>query len=244
MINRILFLSEKPNAGMQLLLAFLFPFFTIVALGIDSVLFAERYFDGRQITNVLSIAYFLIFFFASDSYLRKLMFTMVFLSYLGEIIFCKLLGMYHYRNDAIPLYVPFGHAIVYASGYVFAHTKWAFENERILKKYFVIGFSLLFVLVGILLNDVFSLISGVLFFLLLKRKKWQNLYFFIALCVVFIELAGTYFQCWKWVPKIFGSVPTVNPPMGAVFYYSGGDVLLVKMVALWKNKKLKQIIPS
>jgi hypothetical protein len=32
--------------------------------------------------------------------------------------------------------------------------------------------------------------------------------------------------------------------MGAVFYYAGGDVLLVKIVALWKNKKLKQIIPS
>ncbi|MFL9831102.1 hypothetical protein ABS764_09605 [Flavobacterium sp. ST-87] len=237
MINRILFLPEKPNAGMQLLLAFLFPVFTFTALGIDSVFFAGRYFDGRQITNFISIVYFLIFFFASDSYLRKLMFIMVFLSYLGEIIFCKCLEMYHYRNEAIPLYVPFGHAIVYASGYVFAHTKWAIRQERKLKVFFPILFILLFLFVGLFLNDIFSLIFGICFFLLLKRKRWENLYFFIALCVVFIELVGTFFQCWTWEPEIFGIIPTVNPPLGAVFVYAGGDVLLVKIVELLERQK-------
>lgn len=219
------------------MLAFLFPVFTFVALGIDSVFFAESYFDARQITNLLSIIYFLIFFSASDSYLRKLMFTMVLLSYLGEIIFCKLLGMYNYRNEAIPLYVPFGHAIVYASGYVFAKTFWAIEQERKLKVFFPILFVSLFLLVGLLLNDVFSLIFGVCFFLLLKRKRWENLYYFIALCVVFIELVGTFFQCWKWVPEIFGTIPTINPPLGAVFFYAGGDILLVKIVEVWQRQK-------
>jgi hypothetical protein len=94
----------------------------------------------------------------------------------------------------------------------------------------------LFFSVGIFLKDVFSLIFGIFFFLLLKRKKWQNLYYFIALCVIFIELGGTYFQCWKWVPKTFGLIPAANPPMGAVFFYAGGDVLLSKIVDYWKFK--------
>ncbi|MBP6757690.1 MAG: hypothetical protein KA133_00445, partial [Flavobacterium sp.] len=209
---------------------------TLLALGIDSVYFAETYFDARQITNFLAIVYFSFFFWFSDAYLRKLMFVMVLLSYVGELIFCTLLGMYDYRTPVIPLYVPFGHAIVYASGSVLAHTEWAVRNDKVLKKYFAIGFSLLFLSVGIFLNDVFSLIFGVCFFLLLKRKKWQNLYYFIALCVIFIELAGTYFQCWKWIPKTFGLIPAVNPPMGAVFFYAGGDVLLVKIVEIWKIK--------
>jgi len=224
------------NAKKQLYFGIFFVFFTLVALGIDSVYFAVTYFDGRQITNFLAVVYFSFFFLVSDSYLKKLMVAMVFLSYIGELIFCTLLGMYDYRTTVIPLYVPFGHAIVYASGYVFAQTEWAIRNDNLLKKYFTIGFFLLFLIVGIFLKDIFSLIFGVFFFLLLKRKKWQNLYYFIAICVIFIELTGTYFQCWKWVPKTFGLIPAINPPMGAVFFYAGGDVLLVKIVSFWKLK--------
>lgn len=239
---RLLFSSDKYfNASKQMYFAICFPFFTILALGIDSVSFDENYFNGRQITNILAILYFSFFFWYSGSYLRKLMFVMVFLSYVGELIFCTLLHMYNYRTVVIPLYVPFGHAIVYASGYVFAHTKWAISNDVVLRKCFAIGFLLLFLAVGFFLNDVFSLIFGVFFFLILKRKKWQNLYYFIALCVIFIELVGTYFQCWKWVPKTFGVIPAANPPMGAVFFYAGGDVLLSKIVDYWKTNRSKTI---
>lgn len=235
LINKF-FTDRNENAQMQLFFAVSFLLFTLFALGIDSVSFNENYFDGRQITNVLVILYFLLFFWFSGSYLRKLMFVMVFLSYIGELIFCTLLGMYHYRTRVIPLYVPLGHAIVYASGYVFAHTQWAVKNDNLLRKYFAIGFALLFLTVGIFLKDIFSLLFGVFFFLILKRKKWQNLYYFIALCAIFIELVGTYFQCWKWVPKTFGLIPAANPPMGAVFFYAGGDVLLSKIVDYWKLK--------
>ena len=237
-VNNLFFTDRNSNAKMQLFFAVCFPFFTLCALGIDSVAFNENYFDGRQITNVLAILYFSFFFLVSGSYLRKLMFVMVFLSYIGEVLFCTILGMYNYRTAVIPLYVPFGHAIVYASGYVFAHTDWAVKNDVPLRKYFAVGFALLFLSVGILLKDVFSLIFGLLFFWVLKRKKWQNLYYFIALCVIFIELTGTYFQCWKWIPKTFGLIPAANPPMGAVFFYAGGDVLLSKIVDYWKSKKI------
>lgn len=238
-VNSVFFNDKNFNAKKQLFFAVCFPFFTILALRIDSVTFNENYFDGRQITNFLAVLYFSFFFLFSGSYLRKLMFVMVFLSYIGELIFCTLLGMYNYRTVVIPLYVPFGHAIVYASGYVFAHTKWAVKKDRLLKKYFAVGFLILFLCVGIFLEDVFSLVFGIFFFLLLKRKKWQNLYYFIAICVIFIELVGTYFQCWKWVPKTFGLIPAANPPMGAVFFYAGGDVLLSKIVDYWKSKTIR-----
>ncbi len=224
--------DDNHNKKRQLFYALFFTIFTILALGIDSVTFIKNYFDGRNITNVLAIIYFSLFYIVSDSALKKLMILMVFLSYLGEIIFCTILGMYNYRTDVIPLYVPFGHAIVYASGYVFAHTDWAIRKEKNIRSFFIAFYILLFILVGIFLNDQFTLIFGVFFFVLLRRKKWQNLYFFIALCVIFIELVGTYFQCWKWVPYTFNLIPTVNPPMGAIFFYAGGDVLLVKIVKI------------
>ena len=235
-----IFNAQYPNSSRQLWLAWAFPVFTVTALGIDSVFFLEHYFDGRLLTNVLAVLYFATMFAVCGTELRKLMAIMVVLSYIGELIFCKLLGMYTYRTAAIPLYVPFGHAIVYASGYIFAHTQWVQSKSRQLGMFFAAGFTLLFLLVGILLNDIFSLVFGVLFFVLLKRKRWQNLYYFVALCVIFIELAGTYMQCWAWVPKVFG-LPTVNPPMGAVFFYAGGDVLLARIIKEWEIKKVKNI---
>lgn len=160
---------------------------------------------------------------------------MVFLSYMGELIFCKLLGMYAYRTSDIPLYVPFGHAIVYASGFVLVERPYFVSNENKLKQLFFILFATLFLGVGIFLHDIFSVVFGTLFFVLLKRKKWNNVYYSIALCVIFIELVGTYFKCWTWVPKTFGVIPAVNPPMGAVFFYAGGDMILAKMVSYWKE---------
>lgn len=228
------------STKLQLIFALCFPFFTILALGIDSVAFATNYFDGRQITNVMALVYFAGFYYAAEKPLRKLMLVMVGLSYIGELIFCTLLGMYAYRTDMIPFYVPLGHAIVYASGYVYAYTAWAYAKEKHLKKYFLLFFALLFLGVGLFLQDYFSLFFGIGFFWLLKRKQWQNLYCFIALCVIFIELVGTYFQCWAWEPTIFGYFPASNPPMGAVFFYAGGDSLLAKIVKAWDTKKNKE----
>lgn len=234
-VQNIFFTEKNDNSQKLFYFAVLFPFFTIFALGIDSVYFTEHFFDGRVLTNFLVITYFLLFFKFSDHYLRRLLFLMLFLSYLGEFIFCTLLGFYAYRTEIIPLYVPFGHAIVYASGYVYAFREWAVKNDESLRKYFGFGFLALFLSAGFFWNDQITLIFGALFFLLLKRKKWQNLYYFIALCVVFIELTGTFFQCWKWKPEIYG-FSTTNPPMGAVFIYAGGDLLLSKIAGLWNKK--------
>ncbi len=185
-MNSIFFSNKGHNARKQFYFAILFPLFTIIALGLDSVLFKEKYFDGRQITILLAVIYFFLFFWYSDAHLRKLMFVMVFLSYIGELIFCTLLGMYDYRTDNIPLYVPLGHAIVYASGFVFAHTNWAVKREKSLKKYFAIGFIVLFLFVGIFLKDTFSLIFGVFFFLALKKKKMAKLVLFhCRLCRIY-----------------------------------------------------------
>ena len=83
--------NHQPKA--QLFLAFFFTVFTVIALGIDSVYFTNHCFDGRIIVNVAAIGYFSLLFFTADVALRKLMLVMVFLSYIGELIFCKLLGI-------------------------------------------------------------------------------------------------------------------------------------------------------
>lgn len=230
-----LFYPDSNNERLKIALAYSFPFFTILALWIDSVPFQTQFFDGRWITNVLSVLFFSFLFLSANSELRKLLFVMVFLSFIGELIFCSWLHLYDYKTEGIPLYVPFGHAIVYGTGFILAEISIFKAKPILVRKGFVIFYAFLFISVGIILNDLFSILFGVLFFALIWRKRWQNVYFFIALCVIFIEIFGTYFKCWAWNPIAFGGIPTANPPMGAVFFYAGGDVLLAKIVTFWKK---------
>ena len=41
--------------------------------------------------------------------------------------------------------------------------------------------------------------------------------------------------------NFWNTFPTVNPPLGAVFIYAGGDVLLAKIANIWSRKKNRQL---
>lgn len=229
---------ESPKLKtLQLWLAFSFFLFILAGLGIDSVQFTKAYFDGRQVANVLFIAYFLLLFNSVGRKLQRLMFVMVPLSYLGELLCSDALGMYNYKGDAIPLYVPFGHALVYASGYILAKAALTQKNATHLSIIFPAIFIIIFIGALAIAGDVFSLIFGIFFFLVLRRKKWDPLYYWIALYCVFIEFIGTAFGCWVWKPIIFGILPAANPPVGSLFIYTGGDVILAKILFLWDKRK-------
>jgi hypothetical protein len=217
-----------------------FPAFALIALCIDSQFFAQHYFNGRQIANLITVCYFIMLFRSSGIALRRLMVVMVPLSYIGEVIFCKGFGMYEYRTGAIPLYVPVGHAVIYATGVILAHTPFALSRDGFFRKFFTPLFIALFLFVTLFFKDIFSAVCGILFFLLMYRKRWQNLYYFIALCVIFIEVTGTQLGCWAYMPVAF-ELHTTNPPLAAVFFYAGGDVLLIKIIGSWERKKLKNL---
>jgi hypothetical protein len=235
-----LFRNENPSHAKLLLAGLLFLILTPIVLWLDSDYFFNRFsFYGRWLANSLTIIYFLWLFVISGTQLRKLIFTMVIVSYIGELIFCTWLGMYAYRTEHIPLYVPLGHAIVYSSGYIYAHSQIALQQKALLNKVFPVLFVLIFLIPVVFLNDMFTLIFSFFFFAVLKRKRWDNLYYFIALCVIYIELLGTALHCWKWVPETFGVIPAANPPMGAVFFYAGGDVIIAKIVSVWGGRKKK-----
>lgn len=226
-----LFLKESVLGQRVMLL--LFPFFTFFTLKLDSISYSYTSENGQFYLTFIVLLYTFILFCFAGLQLKKMIIMMIFLSYIGELIFCKLLGWYTYRLNNIPFYVPLGHAIVFASGYILSEIEFLKRNDKLVNSIFKLFFIFMFLLLFFIGGDLFSLISGVLFFLLIKRKKWQSLYFYIALCVIFIELVGTYNGAWEWKPLLYGLIKTLNPPVGAVFFYAGGDVLLVKLVQLY-----------
>lgn len=210
-----------------------------LGLGLDSVYFAEHYFDGRWVLNAIAFFSFFAMLRVSNTRLRKLMIMMVPLGLIGEIVFSTLCGLYDYRLGHIPLYVPFGHAIVYGSGYMFHGSRWAQANNEIMKKVFFVFFVSIFAIAGIFYFDVFSIILGFMFFYRgLRRKQWNTLYYYIAIYVLIIEFAGTYFEVWQWEELAFGFIPTANPPVGAVYLYLGGDSVLLRIMRVMDKYKI------
>uniref|UniRef100_A0A2A4YZM2 Uncharacterized protein n=1 Tax=OCS116 cluster bacterium TaxID=2030921 RepID=A0A2A4YZM2_9PROT len=239
LVNKFYNKTGNGNPKTQRFFALYFVPFTILFLALDSQYMVDHYFDARLLVNILIIGSFFILLNCVDGRLRKLMLVFVPLGLFGEVIFSLVLGLYEYRLARIPLYVPFGHAAVYACGYLLHAQLWAQNNDMLMKKIFFVLFSGLFVGAGVFFGDVFSLIFGFLFFYRgLRRKQWNSLYYYVALYVVALEFAGTYFTVWQWQELTLGFIPTANPPVGAVFFYIGADSVLLRIMRFLDKKQI------
>lgn len=212
--------------------------FVILFLALDSKQFAEAFFDGRNLVNFIVICFFFILLSTVDNRLRRLMLIMVPLSYLGEQVVCNLLDMYDYREFRIPLWVPFAHGILYGFGYIFSQLEWADKHDLVTRKIFIIFFGCVFAISGFIFFDILTLILAVLYFHALRRKKWNNLYFYISLFTLMVEYVGTYFGIWQWHTTAFGFIPTLNPPSAAIYIYIGGDAVLLRTMRYMDKKQI------
>lgn len=213
-------------------------FLWIPILFFDSPYFEEHYFDGKIITSVSVISITLYLLWAVPLRLRTLMIIMIPLSWLGELIFCVWFDMYDYRGGLIPLYVPFGHAGIFTMGWLLTQRSVATKKPEKLKTYLTWFYIIAFLFVVIILNDTLSLFFGILFFIILKRKKFLPFYLVMSLLVLYLELVGTYFGTWKWDTQQ-GIFHTVNPPLGAIFIYVGGDLVLGRFTRFLLKKRRK-----
>jgi len=198
-------------------------------LPIDSIFFDERVFDGQWIVNILFPLYFFLMLLFVDRQLRILMIIMVPLSYLGELVCSPTLEMYLYRQHNVPFYIPFGHAVVYGSASVLYRLPIIVRHTRQIKRTLLVFFVIVMAGVGIAFNDTLTIALGLLFFIALQRKDYHIFYLIMGLIVLIIELIGTTLGCWAWQPESLLYFETINPPVGAIFIYVGGDMILWKL---------------
>jgi len=217
---------------------FAFPIMLSIFLYWDSDYFSTHYFNGRLMLNFIIVSYFLWMLTVADLKLKKLMIGMVLLSIFGEQLFCNWLNMYDYRDNTIPFYVPFGHAIVLASAYMLYQVTSKFNTKRNTEKIAPFFFGLIFSVAILFFGDYLTLILGILFFHSLIRKKWSPFYCYLALYVLTIEYIGTYFGIWTWKPKAFGYIPTLSPPVAIAYAYVGATSLLTRILKFLEQKKL------
>ena len=214
--------------------------YIFVGLFIDSKYVVINYQESQWIANALMIFIFSIVWLKVTIKVRELMLYAVIIGYVGEYLFSVGLGMYTYRLENVPHYIPMGHALVYIGVLYFIKTFYVKLNRKLLEKIFT-GIIIIYALAFLVFkNDVFGFVLTTATLLILRNKPRERLFYLtMYLSIVFLEITGTSYECWEWPSKAwdyFTFLPSANPPSGISFFYFGLD-----LGCLWLYKQRHKI---
>ena len=213
-------------------------FFPVLWLGLylDSTLMAEQLEHNQWLTNILVFATFVWIYTQVSKLVKQLMLYGLIVALGGELLFSLVFGMYTYRLENLPLYVPFGHAIIYAVVYYFAKEPLIQKHQKSIINILYIAIILYSTAWLIFASDIFGFLCMLVILWIFKRRPNTKLFFLIMFfAIVYLELVGTYYGCWYW-PEIWfdkvAFVPSANPPSAISVFYFGFDA-----GCLWFYKK-------
>lgn len=144
-----------------------------------------------------------------------------------EYVFAGWLGVYVYRLENVPAFVPPGHGLVYLAAFAIGRSAWAHEHSRALLATTLTACGA-WALWGITLADRPDAL-GAFWFGCLLLFAWKGrsplLYAGAFLVVSYLEIVGTSLGTWAWQPyDITGYITIGNPPSGIAGGYAFFDV--------------------
>jgi hypothetical protein len=154
---------------------------------------------------------------------RQAVFACLAIATAGELFLSLGWGLYTYRLENIPMFVPPGHAMLLLTGMTIAERMSPRTADVILGC--AAAYGLLAAATGI---DTFALALlaglGVVYYLLPTHRPLYASTFLLALA---LELYGTWLGNWAWHPRVpvLGLV-TTNPPGLASAFYAALDALV------------------
>lgn len=142
----------------------------------------------------------------------------------GEIVLSLGWGLYTYRLDNIPLFVPPGHVLLLLLGLSLARRM--SESAALA----IIGsagtYSLVVAAAGI--DTLGLLLFGVLVAASVTMPRQRRLYASTFVLALALELWGTWLGNWSWAREVPGlPLVTTNPPVAAGAFYCALDALVV-----------------
>lgn len=218
---------------------------------VDSVKFSQWFAYGQSLSNLNAIACFTMLYHSADQKLRTLMLIVVVLSFCGEIDASIIIGLYDYRLHNVPVYVPLGHAVVYAIVYHLQRQPFMLCHQRIIIPLLLISAFCLCTYTFFVHQDVFGFACFLFFLYLLRTKQNKLFYVLMFWVIVYVERLGTYFGCWAWygqTGKLAGFIHTYNPPMGIAGLYMILDLmantsyLYIRLDRFRSINQMKQLI--
>ncbi|PWG06820.1 hypothetical protein [Polaribacter aquimarinus] len=217
----------------------------IFMLFFDGIYFTNHFVNSQIPINILAIFSFFWMYKRAYPRVRKSMFVAVVLGLLGEYFFSVYLGMYTYRLENVPWYVPLGHAALYGRVLMFSKDALARKYHKAIEELFTYIILIFATIYLIFFSDIFGFLMTILVFLILYKRPKDRLYFYTMYIVVaLLEIGGTAFGCWKWPPIAFGifeSLPSNNPPSGISLFYFLLDIGCFVFYILINNKAWKRL---
>jgi len=210
-----------------------------IGMYLDSSRVAAYFPQSQWVTNMLFVMLFFWLYQHVSVPVRKMMLYGLPLALLGELFFSVVLGMYTYRLNSVPLYVPFGHCMVYvAVCYMVKEPLFRRYLHRIDRSLYLLMviYSTLWLLLA---DDLFGFLCLLVILWIFYRHPITRPYFLVMyVVVVYVELLGTHYHCWQWPPIWFGLfdwVPSANPPSAISVVYFGFDTY-----CLWSYRQLNR----
>jgi hypothetical protein len=148
----------------------------------------------------------------------------------AEVVGSIIWGVYTYRLENLPSFVPPCHGLVYLAGAALA--AWAVPRRVLLVRVAlvaVLGWGIAGVTV-LPRADVGGAIGAALLAVYLVRGRAPEVYAGVFLVVAWLELYGTALGTWEWAVTIPGTgVPQGNPPSGVASGYVWFDIVALAL---------------
>ena len=150
---------------------------------------------------------------------------------LGEVVGSIIWGVYSYRLENLPTFVPPGHGLVYLAGMSLAVL--AARRPNVLLGVAITGATVWAVLgLTVLPSTDVSGAIGCTFLVVVLLVTRRPVYAGVFLVVAALEIYGTAVGTWTWQSAVPGlGIPQGNPPSGAASGYVVFDVVALALTA-------------
>jgi hypothetical protein len=202
-------------------------------------LFADAHVSNvyqQAALGVLTFAVLIVVLRFSPPEQRRQVWLAVAIATCGELYFSLVVGLYRYRFDNVPLYVPAGHGLVYLFALTAARTPLMLRQRTLLVRsalvlattWALFGLTLLPLLNGRL--DMTGALLWPLFCYFTLRSRQAPVYAAAFLMTSVLELFGTGFQNWTWQAVApISHLHQGNPPSVIAGAYCVLDALVIRL---------------
>ena len=156
----------------------------------------------------------------------------------GELFLSLGWGLYTYRLDNVPLFVPPGHALLLSLGFALA------RRMPVRVAHAIMAAAALYSLGAAATGaDTFGLVLCAVFIgCSLASPQRKTLFASTFVLSLALELYGTWLGNWYWAAQVpFTPLTTTNPPLAAGAFYCVLDLLVVAAASRWP---VRAVLPA
>lgn len=186
---------------------------------------------GQLLLGILTVGVLVALLALHPAAIRLQTLVVVVVATLGEILGSLVWGLYAYRLENLPAFVPPGHGLVYLAGLSLA-TLLTKRSTSLLVAAGAIAATWGVAGVAVLPAEDVAGSIGCAFLIGVLAWTRRPVYAGVFLVVVALELYGTALGTWTWQPSVPGlALSQGNPPSGVASGYVIFDVLALALVA-------------